>query len=411
MSEEFPLITTKQYQVEAAKWLSAVSRKENVSVLFFPKTDRHIRLGQLLNDRSFMRSVLGSKMLYVFQTFDIDAHDVEDMEDLHFHITEHLNLAKISAAPMRFDQWMSYLQRQGVTFVLILPEAEKYLTNDNKTVLTLLTNLVNEQSGLIHVLSLFETDITHTSSLSLLPSSARLYENIFHYPLYPEDITHSFIAILEKQWGLDVPNKTKNDIVSQCGGHFWLVKDAVRSIATTGSWSPKSESMLFRLRSVYNLLLPSEQSALQKLALSKNEFSTEEELSLSYLRKMRVLDTHNRCLVRLFNDFILNSEVPAVGITLNGDSILINQVPVEKFFSRQEYRVIKFLLEQKNKLVTRDEIAKRIWTANTEEHYSDWAIDQLIARIRKRLAELSFSPKQVQTVRGKGYRLNLPAST
>jgi DNA-binding response OmpR family regulator len=62
------------------------------------------------------------------------------------------------------------------------------------------------------------------------------------------------------------------------------------------------------------------------------------------------------------------------------------------------------LLEKNGQTVSRDEIGQALWSDNQED-YSDWAIDQLIARIRKRLKELSLSPKMVRVVRGKGYIL------
>jgi OmpR family two-component system bacitracin resistance response regulator BceR len=82
-------------------------------------------------------------------------------------------------------------------------------------------------------------------------------------------------------------------------------------------------------------------------------------------------------------------------------------VPLKGFFSRKEYNVLKLLLEQKEKIVSRDAVGATLWPINTEKHYSDWAIDQLIARLRQRLTELSLPPKMIQSVRGKGYKLSI----
>jgi DNA-binding response OmpR family regulator len=40
-----------------------------------------------------------------------------------------------------------------------------------------------------------------------------------------------------------------------------------------------------------------------------------------------------------------------------------------------------------NQDVTREELARIIWTENTDAQYSDWAIDKVISRIREKLGD------------------------
>ncbi len=76
-------------------------------------------------------------------------------------------------------------------------------------------------------------------------------------------------------------------------------------------------------------------------------------------------------------------------------------------FSRKELRVFKLLLEHRNSIVSRDEIAQRMWQGNVQEQYSDWAIDQLIARLRKRFVTFFLPSRLISVVRGRGYVLKL----
>lgn len=407
MVDEFPLISTRQYKEAAMEWLKALDRQESVSVVFIPKTDRTIRLGQLLTDHDLIKKVLHQETSYIFQRIDFDQHDVEDIEDLSFQISEQLNLAKVTPFTLSFNQWIKYLKKNSMVLVLIVTEAEKFLNPTGKIVLSLLSKLIEDYSPTIRMLSFFETNITHPSLLPLLSTSTRIYENISHFPLYAQEDTLSFIRLLRNQWNVFIDKKTEEHIIESCGGHFWLVKEAVREISVTGKWSGESEGMLFRLRVIFNLLLQSEQSVIRKIINRQSNFTHEENLSLQYLKNMGVVDDKNRLLIGIIKTLLTYHEELTAGLSFKNNQIFVNEVPVNKFFSRKEYRVMKVLLEHRDSIVTRDDIAKAIWPINTQDQYSDWAIDQLILRIRKRMVELSLPPKRLKVVRGKGYRLAL----
>lgn len=404
MKGEYPLVVTHQYVLEAKKWLKALSRGENVSVIFFPKTDRFRRLQQFLEDRTFLRKSLGNNARYMFQLVDFSAHNIEDAYELREHIAQQLNLAKVTDQALSFVQWLTYFKEQGIRLVLVLAEADKYLSSGEKNILSLLSLLVTEYAPFILTLNFYEIDITHPTFVSVLPSSVILYENIYYYPLYSQKDTTDFVQYLEKKWNAVITPEIEREIVKQCGGHFWLIKEAVRQLGTSVSHSFYKESMRFRLQTIYNLLLPSEQSVLKKIITRKKLLSPEEQHSLQHLQKMSLIDGQNRCLIGLYKNYLLAGEHEIGEFALKDNRIMLNQVPLDKFFSRKEYRVLKLLIEHKANLVTRGEIAKSIWPTNTTELYSDWAIDQIIARLRKRLVELAVSPSLIQVVRGKGYQ-------
>lgn len=406
MSGDFPIIITKQYKEEATKWLDALYRGEDMSIVFFPKTDRDIRLGQLLSDEILLKNVLKTPSSFVFQPMNFDSHNVEDMEDLYFQIEERLNTAKLHTSPLPFARWMDHFTKHKLKLVIIIREAEKFLNDPGAIVLAVLSELVNKYSPLIRVISFFETDITHPLVFSSLPASSTLYENVFYFPLYPIDATTAFIDMLCRQWDVDMNRKMKDKIIDSCGGHFWLVKEAVRYVASQGSWTSEEEGLQFRLRSLYTLLLPTEQRVIEKLASGKKDFTSQEELSALYLSRMRVVDhARRKLLIGALRRFVYEHNASRSSIELKDNRILVNLVPVDAVFSRKEHRVIKLFLERKNQVLSRDEIAKSIWPVGTTEQYSDWAIDQLVARVRKRLVGLSLSPKLIKAIRGKGYQL------
>lgn len=71
-------------------------------------------------------------------------------------------------------------------------------------------------------------------------------------------------------------------------------------------------------------------------------------------------------------------------------------------FTSYEHEVFKYLEENIEKIITRDEIAKIVWKGNWEEKYSDWAIDKLISKLKSKLVYSNF---RILTFRNQGYKL------
>lgn len=407
MADVSALVTTRQYRTEVTKWLESLKRRENASVVFFPKTDRLIRFEQFLQDTAFMKSVLGGDARFFFQIMDFATHNVEDKNDMFVRMAEQMNFARLTPQKMNFTEWVSYLRKQKVTLVIVLPEAEKYLTNAGSNILSYLSHIVDQFAPLIISLCFFEADITHSDYTKLLPVSTRLYQNVHYYPLYGEDDTRTFIHYLAKKWGAKISPALEQDILHGCGGHFWLVKESVRQISE-GKRDPfVEEGMQFRLRTIYDFFSPTEQEALSKIVTHKKNISPPEHESLRYFQKMNFMDARGRCRVGLYEDFIENRLDRRIEFTLQQNKIFLNDVPIDRLFSRQEHRVFRLFIEKQGSVISREEIASMIWQVHTEDNYSDWAIDQVVARLRKRLKDLSLSPELIRVARGKGYLLNL----
>ena len=73
-------------------------------------------------------------------------------------------------------------------------------------------------------------------------------------------------------------------------------------------------------------------------------------------------------------------------------------------FTSQELEIWNLLQSRKGEIVTRDIVAEIIWKNNTEEKYSDWAIDQVIHRIREKIRKAK-SPHKILTKKGQGFIL------
>src|SRR6202049_3749097 len=69
----------------------------------------------------------------------------------------------------------------------------------------------------------------------------------------------------------------------------------------------------------------------------------------------------------------------------------------------QPFQVLAMLLEQPRELVTREELRRRLWTADTFVDF-DHGLNKAINKIRGALGDSAASPRFIETVARRGYR-------
>ena len=70
-------------------------------------------------------------------------------------------------------------------------------------------------------------------------------------------------------------------------------------------------------------------------------------------------------------------------------------------FEPKAFRLLLFLIENRGRLIEKDEILKVVWNG---AHVTENALASEIAKLRKALGDDSKTPKYIQTVRTRGYR-------
>lgn len=88
--------------------------------------------------------------------------------------------------------------------------------------------------------------------------------------------------------------------------------------------------------------------------------------------------------------------------TLNLDSLTIDKNGEKLLLSQTEYKLLKFFIENKGKILTRDKILEYLW-ANDSEYIEEHAITVNINRLRGKIEENSKKPKYLKTAYGLGY--------
>lgn len=107
-----------------------------------------------------------------------------------------------------------------------------------------------------------------------------------------------------------------------------------------------------------------------------------------------------KALIKRSKGMVLSPEIRVADISLNPRqmSVAVAGMPVE--LAPKLYSLLKYLMEHKNEVVTREELLIRIWGYDFEG--SDRVVDNHIKKLRKALGA---SGSQIKTVVGKGYKL------
>ena len=96
----------------------------------------------------------------------------------------------------------------------------------------------------------------------------------------------------------------------------------------------------------------------------------------------------------------LAKQVVPVVKEVNG-VLMVGNSRAEVLLTIQEMKVLKVLLC--GEIVSREKVADVLWGTESEERYSDWAINQVIRRIRVKIGDVREDKKLIETIRGRGF--------
>lgn len=344
--------------------------------LFAPKTDRLRRIDQLIQDE---------KSDYQLIKLELTPHTVEEIEEIKFILEKRLGKKK--------------LEKTGIFITNVeIPIREKNFS--------LIDDIVNlqETSPNLRFILCSEIDFTHSSIIKNFARTT-IFGNIHYYPLYDEKDTNSFVDYLLQKWNFRMEKTIKKKIFENGNGHFWLVKQAVRSLRDNPRLKLEeifqSEAMKFRLEEIYQSFSESEQNVFRKIISRKKTGSIEESHSLNYLEKLGFIKK-NKITILVLEKYI-RENLPRISIEVKSHHILMNDVVVDSHFSKKEKRALRLLIEKVGIIVSRDQLAAVLWPVKTEEFYSDWAVDRLIARLREKCQQMGLNKDQIKTIRRQGY--------
>ncbi len=317
--------------------------------------------------------------------FDFTFYEIEDFAELFDILQREIKKAK----------------RKKVVFFMTNVQTLIFDKNYN-----ILNNMIDMQEKDQHIqfIFFFNIDITHPDIAKNIRTSLLSY--IAYFPLYNREDTFGLISHQTKKWDMSIDDEQKEELAENCGGYFWLVKQALICLKDNPKLRIEDifryEGVVVALEQLYTSLLEGEREVLQDIIFGHKIQGQLEEHSLHYLEKIGLIKNHKITIPFLAS--YLKNRLPKTKIEIINNHIYVNSINVDNQFSKKEKKLFRVLIEKKSHLITRDELAKAIWPINTENYYSDWAVDRLVARLRTRINALGIK-ELIKTVRNQGYML------
>ena len=89
----------------------------------------------------------------------------------------------------------------------------------------------------------------------------------------------------------------------------------------------------------------------------------------------------------------------------NTNSIRKGKAVLSDSLTSSEFRLLRYLLQNQERVVERDEIISIVWAGvKSTAGITDQAVDQLIFRLRRKIEDDPNNPRHLQTVKGRGVR-------
>jgi len=218
------------------------------------------------------------------------------------------------------------------------------------------------------------------------------------------------IAYLEKVSGKKIDEKIKNQILNLTGGHGKLTRLSAETILSANLQFPISNLKLTEflleqkavqgaLYEIWKFLTPSEQKDVRMK--TENEFLEKIGLlandSAGWRVTIPLLETYIPTLKQSSNETITYAS--STNEIKKGEAIISDQL------SSSEFKLLRFLIENANKVCEKEEIINAVWKdSKTQQGVTDQALDQIVYRLRKKIEEDPNNPQHIQTIKGRGLK-------
>lgn len=249
-----------------------------------------------------------------------------------------------------------------------------------------------------------------------------LYESLnlvkFNLPFANAEEFQSIVRDAEIRFSVTASEREKDKIFELTQGHLGLTKYSIFYLRdhSYADITPKKliqfPPINLRLERIYTELSDAERNS---LIVFLRDGKISKSIKTGLLDK-NIFKSHskNKDIVQfsipLFEEYVreLRSKhsKSSADIEIKDGLVYLKGQAIDEELSVQELNILTFLIDRYSKVVSRDEVAEVIWGEEKSEEYSDWAIDQAVSRIRKKLGDNGYKPTYLHTVRGRGFMLS-----
>ncbi|MCA9383268.1 helix-turn-helix domain-containing protein [Candidatus Dojkabacteria bacterium] len=238
-----------------------------------------------------------------------------------------------------------------------------------------------------------------------------LFRNIVYIPNPTREEFDNYVADLKRRWGVSL-DPEQHKLIELCFPNKMLANATLKCIKEEGVKEVdgllKSKSMRYRVSAYYHMLGKLEREFLEHLVFNSNYYSPYKEQIEDYFIEIGVVKkirANKYALKPKMLNYIVRLQNTATLIKNKVGEITYGKIILSDNLSIHEYEVFELLYKKKGSIVNRDEIANAIWGEGVGQKYSDWAIDKLMSRLRKKLFDLAIHKIKIDTHKKQGFKL------
>ncbi len=378
-------LTPETYEKVFSEWLAIVNRRECGSIIHLPKRDQLYRINAFIQSETILKKYLKNYGQTQILTLDLTNQLIDDSYELEKFLK-------------------TKIKSQSQKIILLVLDADKLI--DEKISLISSLNSLYHQIPILSILYFFGNNITYPMLAKRLSSYTTLYQNIQIFPYLTKKDSDYFIRYLENKLSVNLSEKIIKEIIGKCGGIAWLIKEVVRQYSKTKDFKHifDHDELKTKISILIDQFTVEEKKLLEKIIKKNFVFDFEEQTIVKYLLHSNTLTKINDQLhfySTLLEDSFREqlSEKLKIEVVNNRD-LYINGVVMNNYFSKREKNLLVYFIKNKGLQISRDFIARIIWG---EESYTDWALDQFMKRLRKKLTSLGFEKNFIRTIKNQGF--------
>jgi DNA-binding response OmpR family regulator len=229
-------------------------------------------------------------------------------------------------------------------------------------------------------------------------------DKIYQIPAYTKNHTEKIVKSTLKTYTPTLAT----EIYKFSGGIAGLVSSCVKALNKEDITSAKDflkitklKEMQASINSLWQRYTPEEQMILLTGVSESNINQFPKETR--YLTEHGLISDETKSSRGSWISFIQQEQQTTPRLKVQNNQIYNGNINISQQFSSSELAVLKAIISNQNRITSKEEIAKLLWPGQIHKKYSDWAIDKVIYRTRKKLEEIKISGEILQTIRDKGY--------
>lgn len=230
--------------------------------------------------------------------------------------------------------------------------------------------------------------------------------SIFSHPVYMQPAGKEDMDIIlstfEAKYEMKIAEKTRKELIKLSGGHVNYLQLSLIILNEEVEEGKKPEEIMKSLsdderielqsEELFSYLQKEDQDLLTKIASGKGK---KDDGNGAYVWKTGMIVNGKepaRIFSPLFESYISNS------------SKTDTKAKDDTYLTNKEHKLFTLLKEHLNEICERDLILDTVWAEYEAIGVSDWAVDRLVARLRKKLKEMD-SEYRIRTIRTRGFML------